>query len=819
MSSLLAPACALSSRPDIMAAANSKRRNDLRREAGRAVLALAALLAIAYANVVFLGRSLVYSNSRNPVDERPSAASYGPDFDPAERWTRGGRLPYANFHDPGGAWWQWEPGAVFLREGLLGGELPFWDPYVGAGTPAMANAVPALLYPPYLLMVLAGNTVLLRNLYALGTLLAAGLFTWLLLRGHGLGFRAALVGAAAFVFSGALTQNVGSFLGQTTATLPAALWLTQRFFARPSAGRAAALATGYAAISLASFPPILIAVFGLTAAYAAMLARAPAPAAAKPGGTRRFLTWAGAAALALALVGFYYLPMAALVRASPHVSEGYEDGGLERLPPVCLLQLASPTLAGGGKIYFAPAVPDPAKYQLPYLGLVPLLLAGLAGWRRGPARRLALFAGAASALLVAKILGLEPIQSVGRLPIFESVHFAAYLGMPLGLLLALLAALGWERLERGEISSRRARIIAAAGLLLVAGLLAYGLAVGAAQHESDGRWWGEWARVGLLGAVAAWLLVAVARSCATRADASRRARLLFGLFTLLAVEAVVNTRHPRPPRFDVWRHPPPYVEALQREAGLGRVLGAAAFDANAGSAFEVMSLDSLATFNSQRLTRWYRTFANPNAGFFLREASQLPPEAALDAANVEILALRKERTALVAEAEARGYEVFYRDGFATLFRRQGNPRYYFTSEYLRTNGLEALRAQRRGAADRQVQLEQQPGFEATPNSTADPKVEVVAFRRNGYRLRLEAPRPGLVYASETAMAGWTAKVNGRPATILNANFAFRAVEVPAGKVEIEMTYWPPGLTAGLSLSGLGLLVVGWLCAVGWRKET
>jgi len=97
------------------------------------------------------------------------------------------------------------------------------------------------------------------------------------------------------------------------------------------------------------------------------------------------------------------------------------------------------------------------------------------------------------------------------------------------------------------------------------------------------------------------------------------------------------------------------------------------------------------------------------------------------------------------------------------------------------------------------------------NPAGDPPVAVESFRRNRYRLSLEAPRPGLVYAAESNLPGWTARVNGRAVPILAANFAFRAVEVPAGRVEIELSYWPPGLTAGLAVSAAALAALAvWL---------
>jgi uncharacterized membrane protein YfhO len=117
-------------------------------------------------------------------------------------------------------------------------------------------------------------------------------------------------------------------------------------------------------------------------------------------------------------------------------------------------------------------------------------------------------------------------------------------------------------------------------------------------------------------------------------------------------------------------------------------------------------------------------------------------------------------------------------------------------------------------AGRTVLLDEAPSFPPEPNPAADPAVMVESFRRNRYRLTLEAPRPGLVYAAESSLPGWTARVNGREVPILSANFAFRAVEVPAGRVEIEMSYWPPGLTAGLAVSAAAFAALAALLALG-----
>ena len=115
------------------------------RQACLAAGVLLVLLAIVHHQVLFLGRSLVHTNHSNPLDWRPLPQNYGEGFIPHDEWTRRGLWPFANIRDPGATWWQWEPSTEFLKQAIVLREWPFWDPYVAAGTPAMANLVPGVL--------------------------------------------------------------------------------------------------------------------------------------------------------------------------------------------------------------------------------------------------------------------------------------------------------------------------------------------------------------------------------------------------------------------------------------------------------------------------------------------------------------------------------------------------------------------------------------------------------------------------------------------------------------------------------------------------
>src|SRR5262245_30698889 len=52
----------------------------------------------------------------------------------------------------------WLPKQDYLRERLLRGELPLWNPYVGLGRPFLAAIDTGSLYPPNLLSVLLGTS-------------------------------------------------------------------------------------------------------------------------------------------------------------------------------------------------------------------------------------------------------------------------------------------------------------------------------------------------------------------------------------------------------------------------------------------------------------------------------------------------------------------------------------------------------------------------------------------------------------------------------------------------------------------------------------
>jgi hypothetical protein len=775
-----------------------------RRDVWRAAVLLLAILSVTQYDVLFLGRSLITTNFYNPIDDRPLPENYGNHFVPLEEWLRRRLLPYANLRDAGATWWQWEPGTQFLKQAMRSGEWPFWDPYIAAGTPSMANLVPTYFFPPYTAVVALGASVNLLNAYFAFTPWAASFFTFLFIRRHGVGFAAAATGAVTVLLSGALNQNQGSFFGQTAACLPLTMHVTRWYLDFPTGLRTVVLALVYAMAALSSFPPILVAIFGVTAFYALV---ALATESGLRGLRRARVRWCLAVLLSLGLVAFCYLPALAVRAATPHVTAAYHGVGLQTMPVVHLYQILSPTIMGGVQTYLEPPLGktgDRSSPYVPYAGLAAVALALLARSAGGPSARTLLLACAISLVLIAlKLVGAPVVQWVGRLPVLSEIHMAYYFGTPIGFLFACLAALGMQAIVTGSTSATRAALAAVVVLGLSASLWPLAERLGVFKSPSAALWIRDW---GVLMAVAVASTAAFMAAVLVRHRARVRAMAVAALLGIVAAEGIFNGWYPNPRVWSVFDYPPPSVRSVRRTSPFDRVLSFGALHSNVNSAFGIYSMDSLMAFNPPRIWALYQRYAEPTHLVFMDEARRIPPEAVLDRANIALVGMKRGYVDLVRDAETRGYARVFDDGFVTWLRRPTLPRAFYSSEYLVTTTTAALDA----IADtpsRTVILEEQPGFDAAPNSPDDPRVSVVALR-NSVTLEVDAPRPGLVYASESFFDGWTAQVNGAPARILPANYAFRAVVVPAGRSRVEFAYWPPGLTTGLVVSGLSLGLVG-----------
>jgi hypothetical protein len=101
---------------------------------------------------------------------------------------------------------------------------------------------------------------------------------------------------------------------------------------------------------------------------------------------------------------------------------------------------------------------------------------------------------------------------------------------------------------------------------------------------------------------------------------------------------------------------------------------------------------------------------------------------------------------------------------------------------------------------------------ATEESTA--RVLWSKFGTRRAEAEVKAASPTLAVFSQTWYHRWQARVDGKPARLLRANYAFQAVEVPAGTHRIEIVYADAAFAAGLAVACVGLIAL----AAVWNRK-
>ncbi len=103
-----------------------------------------------------------------------------------------------------------------------------------------------------------------------------------------------------------------------------------------------------------------------------------------------------------------------------------------------------------------------------------------------------------------------------------------------------------------------------------------------------------------------------------------------------------------------------------------------------------------------------------------------------------------------------------------------------------------------------------PASSPPPND----RLSLLQYDLDTVTLAVETDQPGYLVLPDAYYPGWQATVDGQTAPLWRANYAFRAVYVPAGQHTVQFVFDPFIWKVGLVVSGVTLLgLLGW---VGWR---
>jgi hypothetical protein len=378
------------------------------------------------------------------------------------------------------------PWSQEVRKAFWNGHWPLWNAGAGAGMPLLADPQSQVLQPlvvaayPFPLVSAVGITAALR-------VLAALIFTFLLLHRLGLSEAPALGGSLAFGLGGFTMLWLGWPMANCAALLPAVLYGIVRCDQDGRDGGSgrrdvALLGLATAALLLAGHPEVMV--YSLAFAGLFLLDRARRRGRSSGGG--RLLVRCGAAmalagglAAPMLLPALEYLPetdRAATVLATmapitpgelwrdlrrPEIQEKWRRRAVERLLPV-----VAPRAYGDFDYFWGDN--NVIDSGAGFVGLAALLAAGVAlvpgvSRRRLPQERLALAVLIVALLLIGQPPGLDRLLL--RLPVAGAtfVHQCRRILLLVSFCLAALAACEVDRRTRGE-GSRWPVFAVAAGL-------------------------------------------------------------------------------------------------------------------------------------------------------------------------------------------------------------------------------------------------------------------------------------------------------------------------------------------------------------------
>ncbi|KAA3616525.1 MAG: hypothetical protein DWQ05_12405 [Calditrichaeota bacterium] len=109
--------------------------------------------------------------------------------------------------------------------------------------------------------------------------------------------------------------------------------------------------------------------------------------------------------------------------------------------------------------------------------------------------------------------------------------------------------------------------------------------------------------------------------------------------------------------------------------------------------------------------------------------------------------------------------------------------------------------------------------EVAPEADPSAQLELVKYHPHAIEISTQSEKPQLLVLSDPFYpAGWEGHINNKPAKILQANHAFRALVLPAGKNEVTFKVKTPAYSTGKWISTFSFLLVIGLIVVGNLKK-
>jgi hypothetical protein len=732
------------------------------------------------------------------------------------------------------------PCKKILRDIVLGGHFPYWNPWFSAGQPMAANPAHEVFYPLTWLILLPDYVYALQLLPLLHLVIAT--FTmYALLRSMDLGRPAAAAGALSFGISGLLCSMTSllHFLF-SVSWLPLTCLFARRALLRRS-WRDGALAAIFFGLQLLAGEPTTVLqtgiLLGLYAIHRGLKDERTTAAVARKVAAIGAIS-IGAALIAAVLV----IPMLDHFRDTAR-ARGIDYSGVSRwsMPFPRVAELVYPTVFGrnatrdnrsywGSTLYAAGEVKVPFYFSI-YAGLLLTAMAAAGVLARSRGSGLFLAIAATSVILAAG-------DHTPLLRILYDAGVAASLRYPEKFVLMLVVAIivfGAQSLDRLLAGDARIRRMAFAFLITTTlfAALAMLFTFTSAYEPFFRRLWGipapralgemlALSREGWLTATAygVVLLLLLASMQRIRRPLWAAMALAFVVVDLGVLAAEVAPRVP----MSFYREAPVAATRFPRKR----------------DDFRIFHLASWTVASEQ--ANFY-LYPRPELYWMLRNALAPATPAAyglhtamgIDFDGTELVASSEFSQAMFALAAQRPkewlhiaaamsnirYVGVYRPPDEAIAQAGGvlrniepvkflegprNPRYYFASEMAEAGDVEEfVRKLGAGHFGGEVAFVGRGAF-----APARGVVRAVHEWNNGARIDVEAAGRAFLVMSMTPHKYWRVTVDGKPADAVVTNVGYQGVVVPAGRHAVEMRYRNPLIDIGAAISLAALAAVAFL---------
>ncbi len=686
------------------------------------------------------------------------------------------------------------PEAAFLRQRLLSGGLPLWNPYVRLGQPFAATLTSEAFYPPHLLLVLVFGATwgIQLSIVFHAALGSAG--AYLASRRLGAGRWAGAI-AGAFAFTPLFTRLAGSLhmlsaMAWSGFVVAAALHLARR----PSLRSAALLAIPFALSFLCGAPEVVI-WQGAIALGFALTSRRPA----------RAVVFAGIAVVwCVVLCALVVVPAAELWKESVRPGTRLEDQYAWSASPAQLLSMFWPWADEKRSTAFDG--PDQWLVTSMFVGAIPGMLALISLRRSKKVAVLAVVAVICAVLclgqhfLPAKVILSAPLLSGFRHPVKYSFGLAFCIALLSGQGLRRLGV--WARIDKPRVRKVVVALLAAMVLIPVLQAIA-GLAPWRAGMKSGALWFGF---------CAALVLVSFAVLSGKSRGARRVKIALVALVTLELAAMLQLTGHVAlvdPAALNA----PGTLPAQLRAEPHGRFSidvedGQASPDLETGQG-EYPRLQFI-TDSRQNLIglRPYEDGLSMVEGYGFRDpwrltdATDLSPRGPYDVFGVTHYVRQGPPPYDDLEpVNDRGWSRAYRS--KTAF-----PRAWVVQTARVVPDAEALEVLRNKSQTLRTEVLLAAG-EPSAAEACESSVRVEDVSPELLRVHVDACAKGHLVIADSHYPGWVATVGGAQRPIVRADYLLRAVAIEQGPAIIQLEYRPRSFLFGALLS-----VFGWLAALG-----